>query len=402
MQFRHTLDTSPPPSGENIAVSDASRFRLLIESVKDYAIFILDPDGCVATWNEGAQRINGYAAHEIIGKHFSAFYPTEEVASGKCERELAIASEEGRFEEEGWRIRKDGSRFWAHVTITALRERETNALLGFAKVTRDLTERKRHEEEVRALAVANAELAEKARIQEFQERFVAILGHDLRNPLSAIDMGVSLLRQRAADRGDEVASRVLARMQSSSRRMTRMVEQILDLTRTRLAGGLGITPATMDLLPTINVVVEELRTAQPGCIIEVEGEASVSGAWDRDRLARVFSNLIGNAIHHGDRTRPVRVLVEAEGDCVIVTIHNYGPPIPESVRAELFSPWRRGVRDSRTSETEGLGLGLYISREIVRGHAGDIDVTSSAEHGTTFRVKLPRNLQPSPAPDEQR
>ena len=124
------------------------RFRLLVESVKDYAIFILDTGGHVATWNLGAERIKGYKAEEIIGQHFSVFYPPEDVAAGKTQRELEIATREGRFEEEGWRVRKDGSRMWASVTITALRNSE-GTLVGFAKVTRDLTERRRAEEEAR-------------------------------------------------------------------------------------------------------------------------------------------------------------------------------------------------------------------------------------------------------------
>ncbi|HEY5089935.1 MAG TPA: PAS domain S-box protein, partial [Polyangia bacterium] len=121
------------------------RFRLLVESVSDYAIFVLDPDGHVATWNIGAERIKGYRAAEIIGKHFSIFYPPEDVAAGKTDLELEIATREGRFEEEGWRVRKDGSRMWANVTITALRSPD-GKLIGFAKVTRDLTERRRTEE----------------------------------------------------------------------------------------------------------------------------------------------------------------------------------------------------------------------------------------------------------------
>ncbi len=216
------------------AEEDSLRFRLLVESVKDYAIFMLDPGGLVSSWNIGAQRIKGYDATEIIGKHFSVFYPPEEAASGKCERELEIATQEGRFEEEGWRVRRDSSRMWASVTITALRAAD-GEIVGFAKVTRDLTDRVRAEQIARELAAETAALAEKARIQEFQKRFLAILGHDLRNPLAAIDMGAALLRDSIE--GEAVATRIIDRVQSSSRRMSRMIEQILDLTRSRLAGG---------------------------------------------------------------------------------------------------------------------------------------------------------------------
>src|SRR5438045_1132684 len=128
--------------------AEADDFRLLVETVKDYAIFMLDTGGHVATWNPGAERIKGYRADEIIGKHFSIFYPPDDIAAGKTERELEIATREGRFEEEGWRIRKDGSRMWASVTITALRN-EQGDLIGFGKVTRDLTDRRAADEQTR-------------------------------------------------------------------------------------------------------------------------------------------------------------------------------------------------------------------------------------------------------------
>jgi sigma-B regulation protein RsbU (phosphoserine phosphatase) len=379
------------------AEEQARRFQLLVDSVKDYAIFILDAQGNVATWNPGAQRIKGYAAPEIIGKHFSAFYPPEEAASGKCAMELEIATREGRFEEEGWRVRKDGSRFWANVTITALREPGSGALIGFAKVTRDLTERVRNESTLRQLAAEKAAHAEKARIQEFQERFVAILGHDLRNPLSAIDMGTALLRQRAASQNDETMARVVDRMKSSTRRMSRMIEQILDLTRSRLAGGLEIKRETIDLCPTITGIVDEIRTAHPTREIHVRCPKTASGSWDRDRLEQVFSNLIGNAVHHGDRERPITIDVREEGPDLVVAVHNEGPPIPETVQADIFSPFRRGERDSKTADTAGLGLGLFISRELIIAHGGDIDVRSTSTEGTTFQVRLPRLARAVPS-----
>ena len=180
------------------AEENAQRFQLLVESVKDYAIFILDPSGYVTTWNAGAERIKGYTAEEIVGKHFSIFYPPEDVAAGKCEVELEVAAREGRCEDEGWRVRKDGSRFWANIVITPLRSQA--GLIGFAKVTRDLTEHRRAEENLRALVAAEREVsAEKSRVQEFQERFLAILGHDLRQPLASMKLRIGILRMRAKD-----------------------------------------------------------------------------------------------------------------------------------------------------------------------------------------------------------
>jgi PAS domain S-box-containing protein len=367
-------------------IGTEERFRLLVESVRDYAIFVLDPRGYIITWNVGAERIKGYRAEEIIGKHFSIFYPSEDIAAGKCEYELEGAAREGRFEDEGWRIRKGGSRMWANVTITALRNPD-GTLLGFAKVTRDLSERRASEERLRTLAAEKAALAEKARIQDFQERFLGILGHDLRNPLASIDMGAGILHQQATD---PAQIRILERMQTSTLRMSKMIEQILDLTRTRLADGIKIDVAPMDLCTMIGSIVDELRVAHPSRTVVVRCPP-LPGTWDRDRLEQVFSNLIGNAISYGDEDRPITVRAHAENGVVRVDVHNEGPAIPEHLQATLFDPFRRGERESRSKKTSGLGLGLYISREVVLAHGGNLEVRSSPDEGTTFRVTLPRS-----------
>jgi PAS domain S-box-containing protein len=362
------------------------RFRLLVDSVRDYAIFILDTDGHVATWNQGAERIKGYKRDEIIGKHFSIFYPPDDVAAGKTQRELEITIREGRFEEEGWRVRKDGSRFRANVTITALHGPD-GALVGFAKVTRDLTDREEAEETRRALAVGKAALAEKARIQEFQERFIAILGHDLRNPLASIDYGAGFLQKRSTD---PATRRTIDRMRTSSLRMSRMIEQILDLTRTRLGGGLDLKRRRLDIADTLTRIVDELRGIHPSMTLDLRCTA-LEGEWDEDRIEQVFSNIIGNAIVYGEPSKPISVEGRREGGLASIVVHNYGKPIPEDLQPILFNPFRRGERDSRSAKTEGLGLGLYISNEVVKAHGGRIEVQSNLADGTTFRVILPLN-----------
>jgi PAS domain S-box-containing protein len=380
-------DEHPPLSS---IVEGDYRYRLLVESVKDYAIFILSCDGRVVTWNPGAERIKGYKPDEVIGKHFSVFYPPEVDGKAVCDFELDVATREGRFEDESWRVRKDGSRFWANVVISALRNPE-GALIGFAKVTRDLTERRDVEEKMRQLAAQNAALEEKSRIQQFQERFLAILGHDLRNPLAAIDMGAGVLRQLSHD---SASLRILDRIDSSSRRMSRMIQQILDLTRSRLAGGIEINRVQMDLRVLLSGTVDELRTAYPHAVIELECPP-LAGVWDPDRLEQVFSNLIGNAIVHGGKDGAVKVEASSRDDVACVTVHNEGPPIPDHVRSSIFDPFRRGDRESRSSKTAGLGLGLYISRELVIAHGGNIEFESSPERGTTFRVDLPKGVSPT-------
>jgi PAS domain S-box-containing protein len=366
------------------AEEETRRFQLLVESVKDYAIFILDPSGHVSTWNAGAERIKGYTARQIIGKHFSVFYPPEVIITGTCDHELEVAAREGRFEEEGWRLRQDGSRLWANVTITALRSPD-GALVGFAKVTQDLTQRRAAEEARRALAAERTALAEKERIHSFQERFLAILGHDLRNPLASLDMGVALLGQRNTD---PAMLRTLERMGCSSRRMSRMIEQLLDFTRIRLAGGLQLDVQPMDLRAAIETIAHELSAAHPSKTIRIHCQPAL-GNWDRDRLEQVFSNLVGNAMIHGEEDSPVIIEARLQDGVAQVDVHNEGPPIPPELQASLFNPFRRGERDSRTPKTAGLGLGLYISQELVHAHHGTLDFRSDATNGTTFRVNLP-------------
>jgi PAS domain S-box-containing protein len=362
----------------------AEEFKILVDGVRDYAIFILDPSGLVTTWNAGAERIKGYATEEIVGTHFSTFYPREDVAAGKCERQLEVAAREGRFEDEGWRVRKDGSRFWANIIITPLRTPE-GALIGFAKVTRDLTERRQAEENLRALLAAERTAsAEKSRVQEFQERFLAILGHDLRQPLAAIEIRMAVLRMRSKE--PEFVED-LDGVRASSRRMSRMIEQILDFTRSRLGGGLELAFAPMDLHQALTPILGELRAAHPSATIQLECP-ELRGSWDRDRLEQVFSNLIGNALVHSDPGKPVTVTAGADGLRVWVEVHNEGPLIPQELQSVLFNPFRRGERESRSPS--GLGLGLYISNEVVLGHGGQIEIRSTAAEGTTFRIVLPR------------
>ena len=234
-------------------------------------------------------------------------------------------------------------------------------------------------------------------VREFQERFVAMLGHDLRNPLAAINMGIGLLRR---DPAGPLAKRTLDRIASSTRRMTRMVEQILDLSRARLGGGIAVDPAPMDLRAMLTAVTDEVRAAHPDRVLDVQCPA-ISGIWDRDRLEQVFSNLVSNAIHHGHADSPIRIVAGQDADRVHISVHNEGPPIPDLMRAMLFDPFRRGDRDASASKSSGLGLGLFISRELVLAHGGDIDVHSTAIGGTTFRVTLPRTVptaRPEPRP----
>ena len=243
-------------------------------------------------------------------------------------------------------------------------------------------------------AMHNAELfetakKERARAEEaadLRERLVAVVGHDLRQPLTSIDVRLAVLR-RWSKKPEFLED--IDGLQASSRRMSRMIEQILDFTRSRLGGGLALVFAPMDLREALVPIVDELRMAHPAATIRLQCP-KLRGAWDRDRLEQVFSNLIGNAIAHGDPDRPVTVTAGGDALDVWVEVHNEGPPIPQDLQSALFNPFRMGERSSRSPA--GLGLGLYITNELIVRHGGQIEVRSTAVEGTTFRVVLPREV----------
>jgi PAS domain S-box-containing protein len=370
------------------AATDPDQFRLLVASVRDYAIFVLDPQGNVATWNLGAERIKGYAAGEIIGRHFSTFYPAEDVARGKPAWELAEAERDGRFEDEGWRVRKDGSRFWANVIITALWN-ESGALCGFGKVTRDLTARREAEETARKLAAEQAarEVAEKT--ERYQRDLLAVLGHDLRNCLSVIVTAAEMNRLQG---GDEKVRRRAAQVVSSAKRMRQIIHGIIDYTYAQRDGIPIAARDGVDFHAVCERVLQEFRVLHPARELVYEAEGTPVGAWDEGRLEQVVQNLVGNALKYGAADAPVAVRWSRSGDGqdddLVLTVHNDGPPIPSDLLPEVFDPFRSGERAPEHGD-RSMGLGLFIVREIVHAHGGEVSVTSDGEQGTTFTVTLP-------------
>jgi PAS domain S-box-containing protein len=372
---------------EEITSQDAERFRLLVESVKDYAIFMLNVDGRVTSWNIGAERIKGYRPEEIIGQHFSRFYPPEDVS--KCEMELDVAAREGRFEDEGWRLRKDGSRFWANVVISRMLDRK-GRLIGFAKVTRDLSQRRQLEDERLARASLERALAEQKRTEELREQLIGIVGHDLRSPLSSITTGVAVMFKRGML--SPADAKVAARIARSGDRMSNIISQLLDFTRTRLGGGIPIDPKPTDLAEICAEVIDEMESAHPDRTLVFAADGDTRGVWDRARLAQVVSNLVSNAIQYGKRDAAIAVELGGEADAVTLRVHNEGPAIAPDLLSSIFEPFRR--QHSAMVRVDGLGLGLYICREMIRVHRGEISVQSSDRAGTTFTVRLPRSAKP--------
>jgi signal transduction histidine kinase len=218
----------------------------------------------------------------------------------------------------------------------------------------------------------------------FRDQFVGVLSHDLRSPLSAVTAGASLLA--IPEDNPQRRSRIAQRIMSSAQRMERMIADLLDLTRARLGGSIPLKRRAADLRQVCGEAIVEIKTAQPRAELHWQASGDLHGEWDTDRLAQVLSNLIGNAIQHGNGT-PVTVTARDEGDAVSVAVHNAGPPIPPHVLPVVFEPLMRGDQDTAGNS---IGLGLFIARTIVVAHGGDIQVRSSAETGTTFTAVLPR------------
>ena len=228
------------------------------------------------------------------------------------------------------------------------------------------------------------DISDRVRVEEARERFIGILGHDLRNPVAAILMSAQLL-EKIPEPYAKAASLIIG----SARRMEAMIRDLLDFARGRLGGGIPIAPTSCDLRMLCGQVVDEMKQAHPTRVVSFVGLGDLRGEWDPDRVAQVLSNLIGNAIKHG--ADPTMVAGFEEGDDVVTTVHNPGPAIPAAAIPTLFEPFKMTRGDDRESPVQkGLGLGLHIVSEIVRAHGGTIAVSSAEGSGTTFTVRWPR------------
>lgn len=230
---------------------------------------------------------------------------------------------------------------------------------------------------------------EKTRLDEtaaFRERLLGIVGHDLRNPLQAIQMTAEALSVRGgSDDGVTTHARRIVRMASQ---MSDMIAQLLDFTRSRLGGGIELTLSKMDLKRAIRRLVSDFAASQPRATFATDLDGKLTGHWDRQRVDQLISNLLRNAVCHGDLGRPIRVTAREESGYAVVEVHNFGEPIPPEQQRDLFSPFRRS-QHPRSGATPGLGLGLYIANEITNAHGGEIHVHSSQDGGTEFCVRLP-------------
>ena len=374
---------------EELRVSE-ERFRLLVEAVEDYAIFMLDPEGYIVSWNSGAQRSKLYRAEEIIGQHFRVFYPAPLQAAGHPEYELAAAVRDGHYEEEGWRIRKDGSRFWATVVITAVFN-AAGVHIGFAKVTRDTTEKRHLEQEregaLQALAQANSELATlNERLQQSaddQAQFLAVTAHELRTPIGLLAGSAETLARHFEELTGEERGELLDATAAGSARLRRLVADLLTAAKLQ-SSALKMNIARERMSGVLADAVTMVQSSDPSAELVIEAPPALAVVGDRDRLAQAFENMLLNAFRHGKP--PVTVTVQADHVTVRLRVSDSGTGVPPELRPRLFQRFASGSRG-------GTGLGLYIVRQLARAHEGDAfyEPPTSSHPAGSFVLELPRS-----------
>jgi PAS domain S-box-containing protein len=367
---------------ERSLIHNEERFRLMVSGVKDYAILMLDPEGNVASWNVGAERTKGYTSEEILGKHFSIFHEPEDVKAGKPDRLLKIAEEEGRTEDEGWRVRKDGSRFWANVIVTALRD-ENGTLRGFSKVTRDMTERRRAEQALEShniqLAAANKEL----------QAFSYSVSHDLRAPLRSIDgFSLALLEDYEA-KLDSEGKNYLQRIRAATVRMGQLIDGMLNLARISRA---GLVREEVDLSRLAREIVSELENSEPERKATFEISPALPVRGDRLLLRVVLENLLNNAWKFTSHTANACISVgsSANGSQPVHFVRDNGAGFDMQYASKLFGVFQRLHRDS---EFPGNGVGLATVQRIIHRHGGRIWAEGSLGGGATFYFVLGSQLE---------
>lgn len=363
------------------------RYRSLVEQVTDYGIFMLDEKGRIISWNEGAKRIKGYTADEIIGKYFSIFYPEEDIINGKPPHELKVARAVGKYEEEGWRLRKDGSRFWANVVITAVYNNE-GTHIGFSKVTRDLTERKESERILRESYESYRKLANELQLTNTEltyandelEQFTSIVSHDLQEPIRTIKSFLQLIDMKLDDVQSAELKSYIGKAIGSANRMKELIQNLLHYSQ--LSRG-EMVREEVDVNQLFSVALQNLNSSVDASKAQITIENKVDTIYgDRVQLVQLVQNLLSNALKFTSSENPrIHIKCVLENGHVKFSVTDNGIGIAEGDLHKVFDIFRR----LHTKKVyPGTGIGLAICKKIVDRHHGRIWPESGPGKGTTF------------------
>lgn len=391
-----TRDLTERKQNEEHLRQSEERYRALVEQVTDYGIFMLDEKGRIISWNEGARRLKGYEAGEIIGKYFSIFYPEEDIIKGKPAYELKVARATGKYEEEGWRLRKDGSFFWANVVITAVYNAE-GILIGFSKVTRDLTERKESERALREahdryrslagqLTLTNKEL--KAANEEL-EQFTSIVSHDLQEPIRTVKSFLQLIELKLNAGETENLLSYINKSINAANRMRELIQNLLNYSQlSKVETG----QQSIEVAELFDQVTQNLKTAIDSAKAKLTLESDVEVIFaDRVQMAQLLQNLLSNALKFTANTTPeVRVVCSRQPDgTVLFSVKDNGIGIARHDQEKIYEIFRRL---STSKDYPGTGIGLAICKKIVDRHGGRIWTESEPGAGTTFYFTLKQKV----------
>jgi two-component system, chemotaxis family, CheB/CheR fusion protein len=387
------VDITERKKAEERLRQSEERLRLVIDSVKDYAIYTLDVEGRITSWNAGAARIKGYTEAEIIGQNFSILYPPEQVSAGIPEQLLAVAAAEGRVHRESWRIRKSGERFWGDELIVPLREEGGGVLLGFAKICRDLSERKAAEDERNRLLLSEQAARQEAEAANAaKDRFLAVLSHELRTPLTPVPFALSMLENEKllSPAGRKSIEAIRRNIEVESR----LLGDLLDLSRI-IHGKMDLNFARLDIHQCVRQALEIIN---PAIAAKELNLTIMLEAWrhqvfgDIARLQQIFWNLFQNAAKFSRVGGSVKVRSYNAEDRVVVKVTDIGIGIKPEVLPKVFDAFERGDA-APMQEYGGLGLGLTICQAIVKAHLGSITaVSTGGDQGATLIVDLPTIL----------
>lgn len=380
-------------STHTATLDELERYKLLVESVEDYAIFLLDADGYIQTWNRGAQKNKGYTAEEIIGKHFSIFYLPADIEAKKPERELILARQLGRVEDEDWRVRKDGSRFWANVVITALKDKD-GGIVGFAKVTRDLTERKNNEDLLRSNnTLLKRQQRDLEALNVSKDEFISLASHQLRTPATAIKQLLGMLSQGFVGEVNPKHLALIEKAYEANERQIRIVENLLKVAQLD-AGKIVLRIKSVNLHDYLADIIEEQSASaeKRGQTIKLDIKSSTPAilSLDADHFRMAFGNLIDNASKYSPEKSTISVLARGNNNTVVLTVKDNGVGINPEDQKHLFEKFSR-ISNELSEKVGGSGLGLYWVKRVVEMHHGTISVRSKRHQGSSFIVSLPKD-----------